>query len=167
MDIIENKVAKSGLITIDLEELKPNWDILGFDISSVLVEGLMLREKDFREFINSNDWSPYSDKHLHVYCSTDAIVPTWAYMLLSSKLSGVAKSCVFGTKSEMKKMLWLNLVENMDYERFAGERVIVKGCATEAIDEAVYMLLAQNLTPIVKSLMFGEPCSTVPIYKKK
>lgn len=166
MDSIENKVAKSGLVTLNLEELKPHWEIVGLDISDVLVEGLMLREKDFRVFIKEHDWSSYQGKNVFVYCSTDAIVPSWAYMLISSSLSEIASNCYFGSKNELEKHLWLEFINNLDYNAFDGQRVIVKGCSDERIDETVYMFLATKLTPIVKSLMFGEPCSTVPIYKK-
>ncbi|MDA7744760.1 DUF2480 family protein [bacterium] len=167
MEAIENKVAKSGLITLNLEDLKPDWSIVGLDISTQLVEGLMLREKDFRAFISDHDWTAYKGKHVFVHCSTEAIVPTWAYMLISSALSEISASCRFGSKAELQKLLWLDVVECLDYSSYQDERVIVKGCSNEVIDESVYMLLATKLTPIVKSLMFGEPCSTVPIYKKK
>ncbi len=167
MDTIENKVAKSGLITLNLEDLKPDWSIVGLDISTQLVEGLMLREKDFRAFISDHDWTEYKGKHVFVHCSTEAIVPTWAYMLISSALSELSASCRFDSKAELQKLLWLDLVECLDYSSYQDERVIVKGCSNEVIDESVYMLLATKLTPIVKRLMFGEPCSTVPIYKKK
>jgi hypothetical protein len=167
MDAIENKVAKSGLITLNLEDLKPNWEIIGLDISTVLVEGLMLREKDFRAFIADHDWSSYLGKQVYIHCSTAAIVPTWAYMLISAALSEISNSCLFGSRAALEKLLWLELIKKLDYDSFIDQKVIVKGCSDEVIDESVYMLLATNLTPIVKSLMFGEPCSTVPIYKKR
>ncbi|GAB5539178.1 MAG: DUF2480 family protein [Salibacteraceae bacterium] len=166
MDSIENKVAKSGLKTIDLEELRPNWNIVGIDIAEHLVEGLMLREKDFRAFVNESDWSIYKDKHVHVFCSTDAIVPTWAYMLLANKLASYTKDMYFGSTDDFKRKLWNDLVDDLNLEAYTDQRVIIKGCSDEQIDESIYMKLTARLTPVVKSLMFGEPCSTVPIFKR-
>lgn len=167
MDTIKNKVAQSGLITLDLEELQPNWEITGFDMSDVLFEGLVLREKDYREFIKTNDWSQFEGKHVFVTCSSDAIVPTWAYMLLSVALTNRAISVHFGTRQDLEKTLWLDLISKMNFDRFIGQRVIVKGCSSIQIDETIYMELTKHLKPLVKSLMFGEPCSTVPLYKQK
>lgn len=166
-EIIENKVAKSGLITLDLEEIKPKWSIVGFDMSTALFEGLMLREKDFRAFVKEHDWEAYQGKHLYIHCSTDAIVPTWAYMLIATRVSGIAASCVFGSEADMKTALWRQFIQSLNLETYQDERVIVKGCSDEEIDETIYLELTSRLTPVVKSLMFGEPCSTVPLYKRK
>jgi len=165
MESIENKVAKSGLITLDFTELMPRWAIEGLDISEQLVEGLMLREKDFRAWVSNNDWNKYSGASVHVYCSTDAIVPTWAYMLIANKLSGRADKIHFGTKQELRTQLWLDFVQNLNVKDYEDMRVIIKGCSDEEIHESVYLNLTTKLTPVVKSLMFGEPCSTVPIFK--
>lgn len=166
-ELIENKVAKSGLITLNLEELKPNWEIAGFDLASVLFEGLLLREKDFREFAAGHSWSDYKGRHLRVYCSTDAIVPTWAYMLIATKVSGIVASCSFGTLEELQTKLWRAFIQDLDTATYSDQRVIIKGCSNEAISETIYMELTAKLTPVVKTLMFGEPCSTVPLFKRK
>ncbi len=165
MEGIENKVAKSGLITLDLMELMPNWAIVGLDISEQLVEGLMLREKDFRAWVSNINWNKYSGASVHVYCSTDAIVPTWAYMLIANKLAGIADKIHFGTRPELRTQLWLDFVQNLNVKDYEEMRVIIKGCSDEEIHESVYLNLTAKLTPVVKSLMFGEPCSTVPIFK--
>lgn len=164
---IENKVAKSGLITLDLEELKPEWSIIGLDLADTLWEGLVLKEKDFRDFVANHDWESYKDRFVFIHCSSEAIIPTWAYMLIASQLNGIASYAIVGEKAELEKMLWLEWVRNLDISAYTDQRVILKGCSDEAIPESVYLALSQRLTGEVKSLMFGEPCSTVPVYKKK
>ncbi|HAW19431.1 DUF2480 family protein [Salibacteraceae bacterium] len=167
MEEIENKVAKSGLLTIDLEALKPDWKIMGFDMSDVLYEGLVLREKDFRSFVKSMDVEQYRGAQVYINCSTDAIVPTWAYMLIGTTLSGVAIHSISGTESQLKAKLWESFVETLDLSQYEGQRVIVKGCGDENIPISAYINLSDRLTKVVKSLMFGEPCSTVPLFKQK
>lgn len=166
MDTIENKVAKSGLITLDLEELKPNWNIVGFDMKDVLWQGLALKEKDFREFVATNDWSTYRSKHVYIYSSVDAIIPTWAYMLLSAALTNNCETVIIGKKEDLELVLWRALIDTLKAEDYVDQRVIVKGCSDETIPETIYFELSNKLIPLVKSLMFGEPCSTVPIFKK-
>ncbi|MEZ4720381.1 MAG: DUF2480 family protein [Flavobacteriales bacterium] len=167
MEEIENKVAKSGLITLDLEEQRPDWQIVGIDIAVALFEGLVLREKDFREFVAHHNWEAYRDKAVHIYCSADAIVPTWAYMLMATQLADVAVKTIFGSESELKLELWRDFICSIDLSEYQDQRVIVKGCSDEAISESIYVELSMLLTPVVKSLMFGEPCSTVPLFKRK
>lgn len=167
METIENKVANSGLVTLDMEERKPHWDIVGFDLADVLFQGLVLREKDFRAFVESHDWGQYADKCVHVHCSADAIVPTWAYMLISTRLAGIATVCIFGSANELRTELWRAFVRDLDLSEFASKRVVVKGCSDEEIGPTVYVELTTRLMPVVKSLMFGEPCSTVPLFKRK
>lgn len=164
---IENKVARSGLITLDLETLKPRWDIQGIDLAGVLYEGLVLREKDFRAYVQDHDWESLRGKYVYVYCSTDAIVPTWAWMLLGITLAPIAALCVYGTREALETMLWRQVVSAIDPAEYEGQRVIVKGCSNERISETIYLELAAKLQPVVKSLMFGEPCSTVPLFKRK
>lgn len=164
---IENKVAKSGLITLDLEELRPNWKVVGFDLKDLLWEGLVLKEKDFREFVASHDWSQYQNASVFIHCTSDAIIPTWAYMLLASQLSSVAHYSLVGSKKEIEQALWLSWLADLDLTPFQDQRVILKGCSDEAIPESVYLALTGRLTSVVKSLMFGEPCSTVPVFKRK
>ena len=166
-DIIENKVAKSGLITIDLEELKPAWKIHGFDIEQCLWQGLALKEKDFREFVKTHDWSVFDKSEVYIFCSVDAIVPTWAYMLIATALQPFANRIMFGKEDDLKLTLWRDWVSLLNVTDYADTRVIIKGCSNEKIDESIYVELTTKLTPVVKALMFGEPCSTVPLYKKK
>ena len=167
MEEIENKVTNSGLITLDLEALKPEWNIKVFDMSDVLFQGLVLREKEFRSFVKTLNVEEYNGAHVYIDCSTDAIVPTWAYMLLGTTLSGVAIQSISGTESQLKAKLWESFVESMDLSQYEGQRVIVKGCGDENIPISAYVILSDRLTHVVKSLMFGEPCSTVPLFKQK
>ena len=166
MDTIENKVTKSGLITLDLEELKPNWNIVGFDMKDVLWQGIALKEKDFREFVKTNDWSAFESKSVFIFSSVDAIIPTWAFMLLSASLSQYCETVVVGEKEDLELVLWRKLIDTLQPKDYVDQRVIVKGCSDEAIPETIYFELSTKLIPVVKTLMFGEPCSTVPIYKK-
>jgi hypothetical protein len=167
MDTIENKVAKSGLITLDLEELKPKWNVVGFDMKAVLWQGLALREKDFRDFVATHDWSTFRTKQVFIYSSVDAIIPTWAYMLLSAALSNNSETVMVGQKVDLELALWRKFLDTINAEDYIDQRVIVKGCSDETIPETIYVELTNKLIPVVKSLMFGEPCSTVTIYKKK
>jgi len=167
MDTIENKVAKSGLITLDLEELKPKWNVVGFDMKAVLWQDLALREKDFRDFVATHDWSTFRTKQVFIYSSVDAIIPTWAYMLLSAALSNNSETVMVGQKVDLELALWRKFLDTINAEDYIDQRVIVKGCSDETIPETIYVELTNKLIPVVKSLMFGEPCSTVPIYKKK
>ena len=167
MEDIVNRVAESGIKTIDLEKLKPVGSRSEIDLKDLLFQELVLRENDFRQYIKDTDWSLYHDHFVNVNCSADAIIPNWAYMLIASKLSGEAKKVVFGDKKELEKQLLLNVIDTIDLSIYKDERVIIKGCSDEAIAEEAYLNLTIKLTPVVKSLMFGEPCSAVPVYKKK
>ncbi len=170
MDIQENfvnKVAASGLITFNLEEYLHQGERVVYDIKDNLFHGLMLREKDFREFIKNNDWSVYSGKNVAIICSADAIVPTWAYMLLANKMKPFANEVVFGSLEILEAVLFTKALAKIDLNAFAGERVVVKGCADIELPVTAYVEITNLLTPVVKSIMYGEPCSTVPIYKRK
>lgn len=170
MDIQENfvnKVAASGLITLNLEEYFHPGERVVYDIKDNLFHGLMLREKDFREFIKNHDWSAYAGKNIAIICSADAIVPTWAYMLLANRLKPFANEVVFGSLETLEAVLFTKALAKIDMETFAGERVVIKGCADIDVTTAAYVEITNLLTPVVKSIMYGEPCSTVPIYKRK
>jgi hypothetical protein len=167
MEEIVNRVADSGIKTIDLEKLKPSGLRSEIDLKKNLFQELVLRESEFRNYIKETDWSLYSDQFVNVTCSADAIVPNWAYMLIASKLSGIAKKVVFGDRKELEKQLLLIEIDSIDLTQYTDERVIIKGCSDEAIAEDAYLNLTLKLTPVVKSLMFGEPCSAVPVYKKR
>ncbi|TDO20141.1 DUF2480 family protein [Pedobacter duraquae] len=162
-----NKVAASGLITLNLEEYLHKGERVVYDIKDNLFHGLMLREKDFREFIKTHDWTAYQDKNVSVICSADAIVPTWAYMLLATKLSPYANEVVFGDLAALEAVLFTKSLAKIDLNSFANERVVVKGCGDVDVPVSAYVEITNLLSPVVKSIMYGEPCSTVPVYKRK
>lgn len=164
---IVNKVANSGLISFDLEDYFHQGDRVVYDIKDNLFMGLILKEKDFREFLKSKDWSEYSGKNVAIICSEDAIVPTWAYMLLAIQLEPYANMVVFGNLEDLEKKLYEKALNDLDLAQFKDQRVVVKGCSNAQIPTYVYVELTRRLKPIVKSLMFGEPCSTVPLFKSK
>ncbi len=163
---IINRVATSGIISLDLEELYHPGERVLFDIKDQLFQGLILREKDFREFLKGQDWSWYSGKNVAIICSEDAIVPTWAYMLLAVQLQPFANTFVFGDLEALENKLFSDAVGQIDPEEYAGKRVVVKGCSKVPVPVSAYVEVTRRLRPFVQSLMFGEPCSTVPLYKK-
>ena len=170
MDIQENiinKVAESGLVSFDLADFYPQGERVIYDIKDNLFQGLMLREKDFREFIKQHDWSQYQDKHVAITCSTDAIVPTWAYMLLANKISPYARTVTFGNLETLETILFENAFSNLDLEKYKDQRVVLKGCGDIPVPVSAYVDLTAKLTKVAKSIMYGEPCSTVPIFKRK
>ena len=168
MDEIRNKVKESGLLSLDLADFKPDQSkIVGIDIANQLWERLVLKEKMFREFIDSNDWNQYQSKFVHIYCSADAIVPTWAFMLVSSKLVGIADFVITGSRNDLDKKLISLQIDSLELDPFKDGRIIIKGCADVVDPEFAMSELIQKLQPISKSIMYGEPCSTVPIYKRK
>jgi len=165
--MIINKVAESGLITIDLESFFPVDEIVGFDLRDFLFMGLILKEKDFREALTAFDWENMRSKKVAIYCSADAIIPLWAYMLVSSYLQPVAKLVFSGTPEELKKQEFIKNIQQLDATIFEDKRVVVKGCGDMEIGEYAFVEITNKLRPVVKSLMYGEPCSTVPVYKKR
>jgi hypothetical protein len=165
-DEIINKVANSGIITFDLEEYYPKGDRVLFDIKPLLFQELILKEKDFRDYIKDHDWSLYQDKFVAITCSADAIIPTWAFMLVSLALEPYAKKIVFGDILQLETVLFHELISNIDIHEFEDKRVVIKGCGKLPIPMHAYVLLSAKLKPAAKSIMFGEPCSTVPLYKK-
>lgn len=170
MDIQENfvnKVAASGLITLNLEDYYHPGERVVYDIKENLFHGLMLREKDFREFIKTHDWTAYTGKNVAVICSADAIVPTWAYMLLANRMKPYANEVVFGDLNTLESVLFTKALAKIDLSAFEEARVVIKGCADIDVTVAAYVEITNLLTPVVKSIMYGEPCSTVPIYKRK
>jgi hypothetical protein len=166
-ETIVNKVANSGLITLDLEKYIPEGEILVFDLKDHLFMGLILKEKDFREALKNLDWSVYQDKNVALLCSVDAIIPLWAYMLVVTYLEPVAKDIYLGAAPEMYKHLFLKNIASIDLSAFDGQRVVVKGCGEIPIENFAYAEITRLLRPVVKSIMYGEPCSTVPIYKSR
>lgn len=163
---IINRVANSGLITLDLADCYPHGERKSYDLAQNLFQGLILKEQDFRQFIKEHDWSEFDNCFVAIHCSTDAIIPTWAFMLLTSALVG-AKQVYYGSISEMNKHILLEAVTNyLSNQDLTDARVVVKGCAELPIGPEAYVQLQRTLQPKVKALMFGEACSTVPIYKK-
>lgn len=162
-----NKVEESGIVTIDLEMFYPREEIVIFDLKDFLFMGLILKEKDFREALKNIDWSNYSEKNVAITCSADAVIPMWAYMLLASYLQPVSKEVIFGDKDFMLRSLFLKNLSKIELKEFAEKRVVIKGCGDKNISENAYVEITRLLRPIVKSIMYGEPCSTVPIYKRK
>lgn len=164
--MIENKVAKSGLITIDLIDFLAEKPIEVIDIANQLWQGLALKEQDFREFLKTNNWAQFQGKYVGVYCSADAIIPHWAYMLVASALQPYAELVLFGDVNQVKQSIILNEVNNLISSEFENNRVIIKGCGELDLNPDVYLAITQKLQPVAKSIMYGEPCSTVPIYKQ-
>jgi len=162
-----NKVAQSGLVTLDPAMFYPQGERMVYDIKDNLYMELILREKDFREFVKTHDWSQYAGKNVAVTCSADAIVPAWAYMLLANRLAPYALEVVFGNAEVLETVLFLKAIENIDLEQYRDQRIVIKGCGDTPVPVSAYVELTKKLTPVAKSLMFGEPCSTVPIYKRK
>ena len=163
---IINRVASSGLISLDLEEYYHRGERVIYDLKDNLFMEAILKEKDFRAFLKEHDWSTYEGKNVAIICSVDAIIPTWAYMLLSLKLEPYANCVVYGSLENLETKLFENALNQMDFEQYRDARVVVKGCSKVEVPTAVYVELSRRLQPWVKSLMFGEPCSTVPLYKR-
>ncbi|MXV14445.1 DUF2480 family protein [Hufsiella ginkgonis] len=162
-----NKVAQSGLISFDLADLYPAGERVEYDIRDNLFHGLMLREKDFREFIKEHNWAQYAGKHVAITCSADAIVPTWAYMLLANRMTPYAETVVFGNLSGLESVLFKRELDKLDAGKYRDQRVVIKGCGDIPVPVSAYVDLTAKLTPVVKSIMYGEPCSTVPVFKRK
>jgi hypothetical protein len=166
MEEIVNKVANSGLITIDLGEMYPEGERVLFDIKDQLFQGLIVREKDFRAFIASHDWSQYTNKFVALTCTADAIIPDWSWMLLSSALQPFAKKIVFGDLEKLETVLFTEVLSSFNAENYHDARVVIKGCGDKPVPKTAYIELTRLLQPVVKSIMYGEPCSTVPVYKR-
>lgn len=167
MDQIVNKVAESGIITLDLEQFYPKGEIAVFDMKEHLFMGLILKEKDFRAALLNLDWAQYRDKYVSVTCTADAIIPVWAYMLVASYLQPVAKEIIFGDENTLIRTVISGKISLIDTSAYADKRVVIKGCGEIKIPDAAYMEVTAKLRPVAKSIMYGEPCSTVPIFKKK
>ena len=166
MEEIKNKVKESGLIQIDLADFKPTIELQEIDLATQLWQGFVLREKDFRTWIQTEDWSKYAEKAVYIHCSADAIIPTWAYMLVASSLVNVTNNVIVGSKLELEKELIRREIQQLNLETFSEKRIIIKGCSDISCPEFAMVNLVNKLQPIVLSIMYGEPCSTVPVYKK-
>ena len=162
-----NRVAASGLITLRLEEYFPREELALFDLKDYLFMGLVLKEKDFREALQTHDWAQYEGKNLTVFCSADAIIPTWAYMLVTVYAAPFAKDIFQGTPEEFHKHIFQKALDQIDASQYEDQRVVIKGCSDKPVPPSAYVELTRKLQPYAKSIMYGEPCSTVPIFKKK
>ena len=166
-EVFVNKVAESGLISFDLEEYYPKGTIKLFDLKEYLFMGLILKEKDFRAALQTTDWEIYKDANVGITCSADAIIPMWAYMLVASYLQPLATNVVFGDEKKLISTILLKNLDAVKGEEYTDKRVVVKGCGEVDIPETAYVEITNKLRPFAKSIMYGEPCSTVPIYKKR
>ncbi len=162
-----NKVAQKALITLDLEEYFPKpEDLALIDLKDYLFKGLILREADFREAVKNTDWSQYKSKYVALHCTTNAIIPMWAYMVLSAELAPYAVDIAFSNTEQAAEIFLLHNVAKLDAEQFKGQRVVVKGCGDRKVPEAAFVQITQQLANIARAVMYGEPCSTVPVFKK-
>ncbi|MFT4876959.1 MAG: hypothetical protein ACI9AU_001445 [Bacteroidia bacterium] len=167
MSEIINKVAQSGIITLDLEDLVPERTESHIDIFNQLFQGLILREKDFRAWVKEHDWSLYTDHNVALFCSSDAVIPTWAYMLVSSALEPYTKQVYFTNPENLSTLVAERALAAINEEDYTDKRVVIKGCGKRAISNHAYVLLTNKLVRTAKTVMFGEPCSTVPVYKQR
>jgi hypothetical protein len=165
-DTIINKVAESGLVELDLAEYYPQGELAVFDLKDYLFMELILKEKDFREALKQQDFSIYKDKLVAVTCSADAIIPVWAYMLVASYLQPLAKELVMGDAAFLHQIIFLRNINTLNIAAFQDKRVVIKGCGDLEIGPFAYLEITKLLRPVVKSIMYGEPCSTVPVFKK-
>jgi len=166
-EVFVNKVSESGLVTLDLEDFYPKEETAVFDMKDHLFMGLILKEKDFRDAMKNLDLTSYTGKNIAITCSADAVIPMWAYMLVVSYLQPVAREIVYGDENQLQQTLLLKNISNINTEEYKDKRVVIKGCGEKPISESAYISATNLLRPVAKSIMYGEPCSTVPIYKKK
>lgn len=167
MEEIVNKVALSGLQTINLEDFYQRGERIVFDLRPHLFQEIILKEKDFREFVKTNDWSVYTGKLVAITCSADAVVPTWAYMLIAIALEPFAEKVFFGSLAEMEEYLFVEQISRLNPQDYKDQKVVIKGCGDIPVPVNAYIQIARLLRPVVKSMMYGEPCSTVPLYKAR
>jgi hypothetical protein len=165
-EVLINKVAESGLITLDLEEYYPKEQTAIFDLKDYLFMGLILKEKEYRDTLKKTDWNNYKNKNVCITCTADAVIPIWAYMLAATYLQPVANEVVYGDNDFLHKYLFLKNLSKIEVNDFTDKRVVIKGCGDKKISETAYVEITRLLKPVVKSIMYGEPCSTVPIFKQ-
>jgi hypothetical protein len=166
VETLINKVAESGIVTLNLEMFFPEKEFVVFDIKDYLFHGLILKEKEFREALKLLDWAAYQDKIVLVNCSTDAIIPLWAYMLIENYLVNVAADSYQGSTEDYLRMHYKKVIESMDVLQYKEQRIVIKGCGTKPVPSYAYAVITKVLKPFAQSIMFGEPCSTVPVFKR-
>tara|TARA_R110002033_G_scaffold169897_3_gene211396 strand:- start:194087 stop:194590 length:504 start_codon:yes stop_codon:yes gene_type:complete len=167
MSEIVNRVSQSILVTFDLEDYYPKGKRVVIDIKDWLYEGLILREKEFREILEDHNWEQYQDVYIALCCSTDAIIPGWAYMLMTTKLQPFAKKVIVGSLEDLETSLYQSILENLDVSEFVGKPVIIKGCSNKPVPSNAYIFATAKIQRVAKSIMYGEACSSVPLYKRK
>ncbi len=167
MSEIINRVAQSKLLTFNLEDYYPTGNRVLLDIKDWLYEGLILREKDFRSQLENHDWSGYQNAYVALNCSTDAVIPGWAYMLIATKLQPFAKKVVIGDLEALESSLYQSIIEDLDVSAFEGKPVIIKGCSNKPVPPNAYLWATTKIQSVAKSVMYGEACSSVPLYKSK
>jgi len=166
-DEIINRVAQSQLVVVDLEDLYPQGKRVIFDIKDWLYEGFVLREKQFRQQVKDHDWSQYQDQYVGLTCSTDAIIPAWAYILITIELKPYSKKTIIGDSNALETSIYQDIISGLDVSLYHDKPLIIKGCSNKPVPDNAYVLLAEALKPVAKSIMYGEACSAVPLYKKK
>lgn len=166
-DEIKNRVAESSLVTIDLEDFYPIEDRIELDISEFLFEGIILREKDFREQVKTYNWEQHQDQYIALTNTSEAIIPAWAFMLLTVQITSIAKKVVIGNLEQLEKQIFSEIISNLNISEYNNKRVIIKGCSNKPIPENAFVQITQLLQPIAKSIMYGEACSSVPLFKRK
>jgi hypothetical protein len=166
MDTLENRVADSEIEVFNLADLWDEAPVTEIDIAEFLVEGLMLKEKAFRQDVKAHDWSQYEDEHVALYCSTDAIVPTWGYMLIASKLKGTARSTTLGRADDLRREYYVQALDEVDWSAYEDKPVVIKGCGSNVVPEMAYARATQKLQEVARKLMYGEPCSSVPLWRR-
>lgn len=167
MEPIENRVADSEIQVFNLADLWDDRPITEIDIRTFLVEGLMLKEKDFRQNVKEHDWSQFEDEHVALYCSTDAIIPTWGYMLIASKLRDTAASTTLGREADVQREFYVRALDAVDWSTYEDRPVVIKGCGSDVVPEMAYVLATQKLQDVARKLMYGEPCSSVPLWRRQ
>jgi hypothetical protein len=166
MEPIVNKVAKSGLVTIDLQQFEPEHEIVPFDLKEYLYMEMILKEKDYRDALQTFDWDTFKEKIIAAYCSADAIIAHWAYMLIPAHSNAIAKAVYFGTPAQVREKLMLNAIDSHNWEQYRDRKVLLKGCSDKELPPSVYLNATQKLIPVADRLMYGEACSFVPVYRK-
>jgi len=164
---IINRVANSKLVTIDLEDFYPKGERISFDIKQWLYQGVVLKEKDFRESVKNHEWSQYKDVFVALFCSSDAIIPSWAYLLITTKLATYTKRVVVGELEKIETILFTEIINGFDIDFFKDKSILIKGCSEKPIPQTAYVQLVEKLMPVATSIMYGEACSNVPLYKAK
>jgi len=167
LEEIKNKVAQSSLMNIDLEDYYPLGERIVFDIKDWLFQEIILKEKDFRDSVKNHDWSRYKNSYVALTCSVDAIIPSWAFLLITTQLAPFSKKVIVGNKEQLETAIYQNIIEKLPLDIYKAKPVIIKGCSNKPIPETAYVQLIERLLPIARSIMFGEACSTVPLFKAK